>query len=136
MQRMNAMTANALLMLAMTLFVGCGRSAGTTGGATAGGHTHEHEHSHEGPHGGQIIELGYENYHAELTHDDGTHKVGVYLLDGTAKVAAPIDAPSITINCCNVGDTPNQYTLVPVPQPGDPTGSASYFELTNEELCD
>jgi hypothetical protein len=134
MQSMNLVFVSVLL-LAITLFSGCGRGSGTSGGAsTIEGH--KHEHSHAGVHGGQIIELGDENYHAELTYDDVSHKVGVYLLDGTAKVAAPIDAPSITINCCSVGDQPNQYTLAPAPQPGDPAGSASYFELTNEELCD
>jgi len=122
-----------LFLVAIVGFIGCG-SAGS-GGATADA-DHEHAHSHEGVHGGHIIELGDENYHAELVHDDATHKVGVYLLDGTAKAAAPIDAPSITINCCGVGDNPNQYTLVPTPQPADPAGQASYFELVSEELVD
>ena len=28
-----------------------------------------HDHAHVGPHGGDIVELGDENYHAELAHD-------------------------------------------------------------------
>ncbi|MEX0643570.1 MAG: hypothetical protein WD468_12770 [Pirellulales bacterium] len=133
MKRFESFVKSMLFLVAVAGFTGCG-SAGS-GGAAADA-DHGHEHSHEGVHGGHIIELGDEDYHAELIHDDATHKVGVYLLDGTAKSAAPIDAPSITINCCGVGDNPNQYTLVPLPQPGDPAGQASYFELVSEELVD
>ncbi len=123
-------STSLLFALAVAGFSGCGGSGG--GGATVEA---EREHFHEGLHGGQIVELGGEEYHAELVHDDATHKVGVYLLDGTAKAAAPIDAPSVTINCI-VSNQPAQFTLVAMPQPGDPTGGASYFELMSEQLCD
>jgi ABC-type nickel/cobalt efflux system permease component RcnA len=124
------------LILVLSAFVGLSGCGGSRTAEHSDETEHEHAHSHEGVHGGQVIELGDEKYHAELVHDDATHKVGVYLLDGTAKVAAPIDAPSITINCCSVGDQPDQYKLEPMAQPGDPPGTASYFELTSEELCD
>jgi hypothetical protein len=124
-----------IVFAALAGFQGCGKSAsGPTPPADA--HAGEDEHAHEeGPHGGQIIELGDEEYHAELTHDDATHKVGVYLLDSTAKAAAAIDAPSVAVNC-RIDEKPEQFTLVAVPQPGEPAGSSSYFELVSEELCD
>jgi hypothetical protein len=133
MKVLRSFATSLLLVISVVGFGGCG---GKDSGGAKMEADHEHAHSHEGVHGGHIIELGDENYHAELVHDDATHKVGVYLLDGTAKAAAPIDTPSITINCCGVGDNPNQYTLVPTPQAGDPAGQASYFELVSEELVD
>jgi hypothetical protein len=122
--------------LGLPVMTGCQRKP--SAGPTATNEHHEgdgHDHGEVGPHGGHIIELGDENYHAELSHDDASHKVGVYLLDGTAKSAAPIDAPSVTINSA-VNNQPAQFTIPAVPQPGDPAGSASYFELVSEELCD
>ena len=91
------------------------------------------EHGHEGPHGGHVIELGSENHHVELTHDDDSPRVAVYVLDGTAKMAAPIDAESVVINV-SVDGKPTQYTLPAVAQPGDPPGKSSYFELESGPL--
>jgi hypothetical protein len=111
---------------------GCSRGPATApaGDTTAA----EHEHDHEGPHGGHIIELGTENHHAELTHDEESHRVGVYILDGAAKQAAPIAAESVTINVAQDGE-PTQYILPAVAQDGDGEGGASYFELVSEPLC-
>jgi hypothetical protein len=124
----------AMCCLVLTAsFSGCGDdAAGPAGGSTAT--KADHEHAEEGPHGGKIIELGGEDYHAELVHNDATHKVGVYLLDGTAKAAAPINAASLAINSRTSGE-PKQFTLLASPQPGEPEGSSSYFELVSEELC-
>lgn len=113
--------------------VGCHRENAPLGASNA--EEQEHDHSHEGVHGGQVIELGDENYHAELIHDDSTHQIGVYLLDQTAQAAAPVAVTSVTINTV-VADKPLQFALPAVPQPGDPAGKASYFELISEDLCD
>jgi hypothetical protein len=103
-------------------------------GESASADGHEHAHDHEGPHGGHIVELGSETHHAELTHDDESHRIGVYLLDGDAKTAAPIAAESVTINVSEDGK-PTAYTLPALAQPGDGSGMASYFELVSEPLC-
>ena len=95
-----------------------------------------HHHSHgtsRGLHGGYIIGLDVENYHAELTHDDKTKRVGVYVLGEDAVTAAPIEAKSVTVNVM-IGDKPFEYTLPAVVQPGDPAGKSSYFELVSEPL--
>jgi hypothetical protein len=92
-------------------------------------------HSHDAPHSGRIVDLGNGQYHAELTHDDATHQVAVYILDSTAQRAAPIDAQSITINCLLSGQ-PKQFVLASASQPDDPPGKASRFELVSEPLCD
>jgi hypothetical protein len=117
---------------------GCGQraseSAGAGGEHAAAHDDHAHDHGHEGPHGGHIVELGTEEHHAELTHDDEAHRIGIYLLGSDAKTAAPIDAESVTINV-SVDGQPSQYVLSAVAQPGEPAGKASYFELVSEPLC-
>jgi hypothetical protein len=112
---------------------GCSQGPATTpvGETTA---VAEHAHDHEGPHGGHIIELGAPDHHAELTHEDASHRIGVYILDGAAKTAAPIAAESVTINVAEDGE-PTAYVLPAVPQPDDGEGGASYFELVSEPLC-
>jgi hypothetical protein len=117
---------------------GCG--TGQPGGAEGeAGHAEEHadeEHAHSdvGPHDGHIIELGTEDYHVELTHDEATHKTGVYILGSDAKTAKPIDSASVTINVLADGQT-SQYHLPAVPQAGEEAGRVSYFELVDAALC-
>jgi hypothetical protein len=122
----------AMTLLSMIWLVGCGNPPANPGGGSSVAEV-EHDHSHEGAHGGQVIELGTEVYHAELVHDDATHKVGIYLLDEAAKGAAPIDASSVTVNCRIAGEA-KQFELAAVPQEGDGEGRSSYFELVSEEL--
>src|SRR2546423_14706006 len=52
----------------------------------------EHAHPTEGPHHGALAEWGDEEYHAEFTVDHKGKKATVYILDGTARKAAPIAA--------------------------------------------
>jgi hypothetical protein len=133
--RLNFAAVVLLIGLCAVGLNGC--SKGQPGGEA--GHTHEHEgeehaHADMGPHDGHIIELGSEEYHAELTHDDEANKVGVYLLGDDAKTAKPIEAASVTINVLADGQT-SQYQLPATPQAGEEAGKASYFELVDETLC-
>lgn len=125
--------------VALACLAGCGESRPSEhhGAATsaAANRADAPAHDHNALHGGHIVDLGSGKYHAELTHDDATHKVGVYLLDATAAQPVPIDAESITVNCL-VGGRPSQFALAAVPQPDDPPGTASHFELVSEALCD
>src|SRR5829696_9292877 len=56
----------------------------------------KHDHGAEGPHGGALAEWGEEEYHPEFTVDHATQEATVYVLDGSAKKAAPIDAKELT----------------------------------------
>jgi hypothetical protein len=123
---------SALVAVYLAGLSGCGNGQSAAGDAAAADHEHSHEET--GPHNGHIIELGADGYHAELVHDDAEHRVGVYLLDGSAKAAAPIDAKSIAIHV-SVADQPSEYELPATAQPGDPDGKSSYFELVSEPLC-
>ena len=100
--------------------------------AQKGGHAHTHPT--EGPHHGALIELGREDYHAELVHDDATNTVTIYILDGAAKDAVAIEAKQLTLNLL-VGGKPQQFQLVSMPQTDDPEGRCSAFGCTSEPMC-
>lgn len=94
-----------------------------------------HAHADEGPHHGQLIELGEEEYHAELTHDDATKSVTVYLLDKEAKAPVAIPDAEIVLNLAADGQ-PLQTKLAAAPQAGDPAGQASRFTVTDEKVLE
>ena len=100
------------------------------------GHDHSSgEHSHTGPHDGHLIELGSdEAFHAELIHDDKTHRVTIFILDGKAKNNVPIPQPELAVNIVN-GGNPKQFKLAAVSQANELRDMASCFQLENEELC-
>ena len=112
---------------------GCYKS-GEQGGAKKPAETHEHDHPTVGPHKGSLIELGVEEYHAELVHDDDAHKVTIYLLGPDAKTIATSSEATIPLNFV-VDGKPVQYALKAAPQDGDAAGSSSRFELVDEALC-
>ena len=111
---------------------GCSKPKTTVRANAGTPHHHSHGNS-RGLHGGYIIGLDVENYHAELTHDDSTKKVGVYISGEDAASGAPIDAKSVTVNVA-IGDKRFEYTLPAVVQAEDPAGKSSYFEVVSEPL--
>lgn len=91
-------------------------------------------HAEKGPHGGQLIELGRDEYHAELVHDDDAHRVTIYLLDGAARQAVGSTDREVRLNLIVAG-TPQPFQLPAAAQPGDAAGLSSRYELTSEALC-
>lgn len=108
-------------------------TSGQSSQADTHGGTGGHAHPTEGPHHGDLIELGNEEYHAELLHDEVTQQVTIYILNGAATDMVPIDAPEIMINLRHDG-SPEQYQLTASPGDGDPEGQSSRFNSTNTEL--
>lgn len=98
-------------------------------------HTLAAGHPEEGPHHGELIELGKEEYHAEMIHDDVAHKVTIYLLDFAAVHSVAIAERELTINVAVAGK-PQQFKLLAVPQADDAAGQSSRFELTDQALCE
>lgn len=90
-----------------------------------------HSHPSEGPHHGSLIELGNEEYHAEIVHD--AESVSVYILDAAATTVVPIDSTELMINLTHDG-TPEQFKLTAAPEQGDPNGKSSHFMLKDAEL--
>ena len=118
---MHSLGLAVTLLAAATFLAGCGSNA--TGmaklvpAADAGhddncGHDHDghtdceqdaHDHSTEGPHGGHLVELGNEEYHAELLHDEAAHSVTVHLLDAAGKQPVAVPLPEVTLQLLRDG---------------------------------
>ncbi len=127
----------SLLPLAgILMFVGCGKLPDEKTDKPADSDPHaEHAHPSEGPHHGMLVELGNEEYHAELLfpeHNE-TSAVTVYILDRSAKKTVPIAAESITLNMTHDGK-PEQFKLPAKPQEGDPEGKSSRFSSSDEDV--
>ena len=125
-----------LLLSALALSLMCGCESKPQSAATAGKNdahaTDEHAHPEEGPHHGALVELGTEEYHAEVVHT--TDSVTVYILDSHAKAAVPVDAPELVINVVHDGK-PEQFKLAAAPEAGDGEGKTSRFTITDAELA-
>jgi hypothetical protein len=137
-------SASFALIAAAGLALGGGCAEATkekpAGGQTAAaghdekGHDHaEHEHSSTGPHGGHVIELGKEDYHAELIHDDDAGTVTIYVLDHEAKSPVAIEAKEVTINIKHEGKG-EQFKLAAAPQDGEKDDRSSRFVSKDKEL--
>jgi len=140
-------TAPVIVIAAISL-TGCGTAPPSAPGGTPGehkegdGHDHASEHDHaahahaaEGPHHGHLIELGEEEYHAELTHDEATKAITVYLLDKEAKGAVAIADAEIMLNLVSEGQ-PTQVKLAAAPQEGDPAGQSSRYSIIDEKVLE
>lgn len=146
MMKLPGTATNALLLLALFCGgIGCSnapesgpeassadKAARPQSSAAAGANSHAHPVT--GPHGGPLIELGKEDYHAELIHDEEAQTVTVYLLDSSARKPVAISAETIRINLKHGGKA-EQFLLRPVAHDEDEPGHASRFTSTDEELC-
>jgi hypothetical protein len=96
-----------------------------------GDHDHSHDHAH-GPHGGEIIEIGDEEYHAEyLKNDDGT--VTVYVLDASMKNEVPIVAEEIAIDT-KIGDQASTFKLAAIDRSEGEEPKTAKFEIVDKQL--
>lgn len=128
--------ASGVTLLATSLLVGCdgGQSNTPTPSTTSSTPAADvHNHPTEGPHHGDLVELGNEEYHAEIVHGDGG-QVTVYILDSQAAAAVPIDASEVVINLSHDGQA-EQFKLPAAADANDPAGKSSRYTLTDEELA-
>lgn len=125
-----ATTFVPILLLAMP---GCSGSASKPSAPAAGAAAEEHGHATKGPHGGDLIELGNEEYHAEMVHDEQAKTVTVYILDSAAKASVAIEAVDISINLKHEGRA-EQFKLAAAADQGDAQGKSSRFVSSDAEL--
>jgi hypothetical protein len=125
---------NMLLLVGcagLGLFAGCnsGNQAyhEVSQGARVKDQPHDHEH---GPHGGHLVELGEEEYHAEVVFDPKAAKVTIYLLDSTAKKPTPVDAKEIKLELAIAGQ-PKSFAAKAAADTGDPANKSSRFEVAD-----
>lgn len=127
-----------LMVVSWVTLAGCGQPA--CDGVDCGheqdqGHVHHTAHPVAGPHHGQLVELGKDEYHAELVRDESPSTITMYLLDSLAQVSVPIEAANITINLTR-GGRGEQFLLSALAEPGDPPGKTSRFVSTDAELAE
>lgn len=94
---------------------------------------HTHQHAVLGPHGGAVLEMGADEYHAELVINDKENVFTVFILDGQAKQEVPIDAAFLSVNL-KAGDKPAQYRLLPVRSAGQTSGPTACYSLKSDSL--
>ncbi len=92
-----------------------------------------HAHASKGPHKGSLIELGEEEYHAEIVHDEDMGRVTIYLLGSDAKTDVTTNAKDVVINA-KVNGKAVQMKLKAAPQKSDKAGTSSRFFSTSEDL--
>jgi len=95
----------------------------------------EHVHPAHGPHGGDLIELGKEEYHLELLHDEKAGVLAFFLLDSSAKKMLASPAKEIYVNVKAAGKG-KQYKIAPSPQPNDPKDNFSCYATKDKELIE
>ena len=91
----------------------------------------EHAHVH-GPNGGHIVELGEEEFHAEVAMDKD-RKLTVYLLDEAVKAAKPVENGTMRI-VTKVDAKDVTLDLVAAPLDGEKDGKCSRFELAADKV--
>lgn len=89
---------------------------------------HGHAHVH-GPHDGHIVELGHEEYHAEVVFDAAARKLTVYLLGADVKTPQLLAEPSLSVHL-EGGPAPVSLTLNAEPLEGEADGQSSRFSLS------
>lgn len=88
-------------------------------------------HPEHGPHGGELIELGQEAFHIEMTH--GTGVVSMYVLDDSATQLVSIEAEGLMVSLKHNGEV-KAFELSADPQTQDEPGTASRFTSNLPEL--
>lgn len=131
------MNKSYLLLLASLIALtcsamGCGKpSQPDAEPGKTGVETHAHAHPTEGPHHGELIELGNEEFHGELVHDEAS--VTIYVLDSAATRQVAIASTEVTVNGVLDG-TPSQFQLAAMPDTTDAAGTSSRFSSDHPEL--
>jgi len=105
--------------------------------ADPGAHDHHHHHGedHEAPHGGTLVALGEHQYHAEIAWDEKAKTITIYVLDGEAEKAVPIDADEIVL-AIGIGKDAETHKLTAKPQENDGDGKSSRFVTSDKALFD
>lgn len=128
-------SVGCLTIAAAVTLSGCGQGQSVDQPSQSAATGESHEHPTEGPHHGSLIELGNEEYHAELLHNEQAGTITVYILDSAGKQAVPVDSKELTINLSHDGQA-EQFALAASPEAGDPPGQSSRFTSADAELAE
>ncbi|MDA0282281.1 MAG: hypothetical protein O3B86_02900 [Planctomycetota bacterium] len=92
----------------------------------------EHGHGQHGPNGGDIVELGNEEFHAEVVVDESAHRIDIFILGSDAATAKAIEVSEISLTFKH-GDEVEEFKLAAVTLDGEPEGQSSKFTLNSED---
>ena len=90
-------------------------------------HGHHHHGHGEGPHGGHLVEIGDEQYHAEVAFDPETRKVTIWLTGPDASTPAAASVTDALLEL-EVDGVEHAVALVAVPAEGEAEGKVSQLE--------
>ena len=90
-------------------------------------------HPEHGPHGGELVELGQEDFHVEMLHGD--EGVQLYVLDGSASESVAIEAEKLILSLKYEGEV-KPFELPATPQDDDETGKSSRFQSSDTTLSE
>jgi YHS domain-containing protein len=135
-RKSGVLMALAVGITSAALAIGCSNSA-TDVPVAAAGETRDLKdrsanafgtHVHKpGGHGGNIVEIGRDNYHAEAVFEKGG-AVKLYLLGKDEAKVQEVESQVLTAYAKAEGDTEAApFSFRPVPQAGDTEGKASQF---------
>jgi hypothetical protein len=136
-RKFGVFTVLCLAFVSVALHVGCGSSptdAPSAGGtsqsqkATVPAAGRDGDHAHKpGGHGGNIVEIGRDNYHAEAVFEKGG-TLKLYLLGKDEAKVQEVESQVLTGYARAEGSAEaTPFTLRPVPQAGDAAGKTSQF---------
>ena len=110
-------------LFAALAFAGCGKDEPTKGPADA------HADDHKPPHGGEVLELGAEEGHLEVMHDDAGGTITVWVFGGDFTKPLSVARPSVTIQ---TAAGPQEIVLTPVDAKAD--GTAHHWKVQHDAL--
>jgi hypothetical protein len=94
----------------------------------------KHDHNAPGKHGGQQQLLGNHEYHAELTRNEDTGEVALYVTDAQLKpVVVPETEAFLTVI---VDGQPKEFTLKSEAKPSGEPGARPHFVLVDKQLSE
>lgn len=117
------MTYRPLLLVILTLTLGCGQPDSPPPGKAVAKKGHAHDE--EGPHGGVVTEWGNCEYHLEFVVDHKAQEATVYVFGSQAHKPKAIAVKSLTLTLR--GTPPTTVELVAQPLAGDPPGTSTRF---------
>lgn len=91
-------------------------------------------HTHHPPHGGTAVELGKEEYHLELVHDEGTPQISAFILDGEMEKFVRLPLEEFVIRAGGGNGELLRFQAVANPATGEKVGDTSEYSATSPWL--
>jgi hypothetical protein len=90
-----------------------------------------HGHPEHGPHGGELVELGKEDFHAEFVHGEGG--ISIYVLDGSATKLVAIPSEKLVVSLKHDGQVAS-FDLAANPEASDAASQTARFTSTDAKF--